>query len=226
MVNLRLGAYLGSKLAVLIGFGMLQCMALVVVVAFRVQFPFDGVLLPGPLEMYLTLLLASIAGILLGLFISAIVSNASSVIYVVLLAVFVQIIFGGVIFDLPGIAQPLSYLTFTRWTVEALGSTVDMPALNELGQIEVRRTIDTVDPMTGEKIQREVIYRDKLPATFNVNYAHTAGHLLSCWAILIGFALALGAATAWAQAKWSPTNKKRTRAVSRNVPSTNARHSI
>ncbi len=211
MVNLRLGAYLGSKLAVLIGFGMLQCMALVVVVAFRVQFPFQGVLLPGPLEMYLTLLLASIAGILLGLFISAIVSNQSSVIYVVLLAVFVQIIFGGVIFDLPGIAQPLSYLTFTRWTVEALGSTVDMPSLNDLGQIEVRRTIDTVDPTTGEKIQRDVVYRDKLPATFNVDYAHTAGHLLSRWAILIGFALVLGAATAWAQAKWSSTNKKRIR---------------
>ena len=99
MVNLRLAAYLSSKFVVLAGFAALQVMALIVVVALRVQFPFEGVLLPGPLEMYLTLLLASAAGICFGLFISALVASQNSVIYVVLLAVFAQIMFGGVLFD-------------------------------------------------------------------------------------------------------------------------------
>ncbi len=209
MINLRLIAYITSKLTVLVGFAALQCMALIVVLAFRVQFPFAGILLPGPLEIYITLLLASIAGILLGLFISAIVSSVNTVIYVVLLAVFVQIIFGGVIFDLPGAAKPLSYFTITRWTVEALGSTVDLPRLNDLGRIEVHRTIDTIDPLTGAQIQREVVYQDRLPITFTVDYAHTPDQLISRWAILIGFSIILGALTALEQSRWSPTDQKR-----------------
>jgi len=184
-------------------------MALIVVVGLRVQFPFAGIFLPGPLEIYLTLLLASIAGIMLGLFISALVSSVNSVIYVVLLTIFVQIIFGGVIFELPGAAQPLSYLTLTRWTVEALGSTVDLPRLNDLGQIEVHRTVDTIDPLTGAKIQREVVYHDQLPVTFNVDYNHTLDRLLSRWAILLAFSIVLGGLTALAQKRWSPIDQKR-----------------
>ncbi|MBP7689735.1 MAG: FHA domain-containing protein [Thermoflexales bacterium] len=206
MVNLRLGAYLSSKFVVLAGFAALQVMALIVVVALRVQFPFDGVLLPGPLEMYLTLLLASTAGINFGLLVSALVASQNSVIYVVLLAVFTQIMFGGVLFD---VAKPLSALTLTRWTVEALGSTVDLPMLNDLGQIEVRRTVEAVDPLTGQKVQREVVYRDKLTSTFNVDFAHDAGHLLSRWLILIAFTVIFAAGTTWAQGKWSRPRVKR-----------------
>jgi hypothetical protein len=94
----------------------------------------------------------------------------------------------------------ISFFTPTRWSVEALGSTIDMPALNALGQIEVRRIVDTVDPTTGEKIQREVVYGDKLPLTFTVVYEHRANYLLGRWAVLIMFAVLLLIATAWARA--------------------------
>ncbi|HTP08882.1 MAG TPA: FHA domain-containing protein [Anaerolineae bacterium] len=201
MVNLRLRTYLGSKIVVLVGFAALQVMALLVVVALRVQVPYAGILLPGPLELYITLLLTTIVGIMLGLFVSAIAANSNSVIYIVLLAVFVQIMFAGVFFELPGITKVISFFTPTRWAVEALGSTVDMSTLNDLGQIEVRRTIDTVEPTTGEKIQREVVYSDKLPLTFTVGYEHQSGYLLSRWAVLIVFAVLLLIATAWAQGR-------------------------
>jgi hypothetical protein len=119
----------------------------------------------------------------------------------VLLAVFVQIIFAGVFFELPGITKTISFFTPTRWSVEALGSTIDLPTLNDLGQIEVHRTIDTVDPTTGQKVQREVVYSDKLPLLFTVGYEHQAGYLLSRWAVLIIFAVLLLIATAWAQGR-------------------------
>ena len=60
-----------------------------------------------------------------------------------------------------------------------------------------------------EKVQREVVYRDKLTTTFNVDYAHDAGHLLSRWAILIGFTLLFALGTAWAQARWSRQRARR-----------------
>jgi ABC-type multidrug transport system ATPase subunit/pSer/pThr/pTyr-binding forkhead associated (FHA) protein/ABC-type multidrug transport system permease subunit len=201
MVNLRLRTYLGSKIVVLVGFAALQVLALLVVVALRVQVPYEGIMLPGPLELYITLLLTTIVGIMLGLFISAIAASSSSAIYIVLLAVFVQIIFAGVFFELPGITRIISFVTPTRWSVEALGSTVDVPTLNDLGQIEVRRTIDTVDPTTGAKVQREVVYGDKLPLMFTVGYEHQASYLLSRWAVLLVFALLLLTATAWAQGR-------------------------
>jgi ABC-type multidrug transport system ATPase subunit/pSer/pThr/pTyr-binding forkhead associated (FHA) protein/ABC-type multidrug transport system permease subunit len=201
MVNLRLRTYLSSKIVVLVGFAALQVLALLVVVALRVQVPFAGIMLPGPLELYVTLLLTTIVGILLGLFISAVAANSNSVIYLVLLVVFVQIIFAGVFFELPGITKAVSFFTPTRWAVEALGSTIDLPALNDLGQIEVRRTIDTVDPTTGQKVLREVVYSDKLPVTFTVGYEHQSGYLLSRWAVLIVFAVLLLIATAWAQGR-------------------------
>ena len=197
MVNLRLRTYLGSKIVVLIGFAALQVMALLVVVALRVQVPFDGIILPGPLELYITLLLTTIVGIMLGLFISAIAANSNSVIYIVLLAVFVQIIFAGVFFELPGADREPSRISrpragrWRRWA-----APIDMPTLNDLGQIEVRRTVDTVDPTTGAKVQREVVYSDKLPLTFTVGYEHQAGYLLSRWAVLIVFAVLLLIATA------------------------------
>ncbi len=201
MVNLRLRTYLGSKIVVLVGFAALQVLALLVVVALRVQVPFAGIILPGPLELYITLLLTTIVGILLGLLISAIAANSNSVIYIVLLAVFVQIIFAGVFFELPGATRAISFFTPTRWSVEALGSTVDMPALNDLGQIEVHRTIDAVDPTTGAKIQRDVVYSDKLSLAFTVGYEHQAGYLLSRWGVLLIFAVLLLIATALAQGR-------------------------
>jgi len=65
----------------------------------------------------------------------------------------------------------------------------------------VRRTVDTVDPTTGAKVQREVVYNDKLPLTFTVGYQHQASYLLSRWLVLIVFAVMLLFATAWAQGR-------------------------
>ncbi|HLF27216.1 MAG TPA: FHA domain-containing protein [Anaerolineae bacterium] len=199
MINLRLMPYLGSKAVVLIGFALIQCLALIVAVGLRVQFPQLGALLPAPLEIYLTLALAAAAGTAIGLFISAVVNTAGTAVYVVLFALFTQIMFAGVIFELPGFTRALSYLTVTRWTVEALGSTVDLPALNDLGQIELSRTVEGVDPVTGARVQREVTLRDRLRVDFNVNYGHTPAYVLERWGVLLGFCVVFSGLSVLAQ---------------------------
>lgn len=195
MVNLRLLPYLGSKVVVLLGFSLIQCLALIVVVALRIEFPQAGVLLPAPLEIFITLMLASLAGIAIGLFISALVSNSSMAIYIVLLALFVQIMFAGVIFELPGATNLLSTLTVTRWTVEALGSTVDLPALNDLGRIEFTRTVNGLDPLTGQTVQREIVVRDNLHIDFYLNYGHTPSYVLERWGVLLILTAVFGLST-------------------------------
>jgi hypothetical protein len=65
-----------------------------------------------------------------GLLISAIAPNASSVSYIILGVMFIQILFAGVLFKLPGVSGTLSNLTLSRWTTEALGVSVNLEQLN------------------------------------------------------------------------------------------------
>jgi ABC-type multidrug transport system ATPase subunit len=143
MVTLRIVPYIASKVVVLGLFALIQCLLLMLVIGLKVDYPKEGVLLPAPLEMYVTLVLATLAAILMGLLISAVVPNPNTVIYIVFLVLFFQMIFAGVLFDLPGITDQFSNLTLTRWTMEGLGTSANMEWLNTL-----TRTRFQPDPVT------------------------------------------------------------------------------
>ena len=145
MVTLRILPYITSKVVVLGVFALIQCFLLMLVISFKVEFPKEGVFLPAPVEIYVTLVLATVAATLMGLLISAIVPNSNTVIYFVFLVLFFQLIFAGVMFDLPGISHRFSGLTLTRWTMEGLGTSANMDSLNSL-----TRTRFQPDPVTEE----------------------------------------------------------------------------
>ncbi len=197
MVNLKIVPYLLSKVTVLALFALLQCLLLLLVVGLKVKYPADGVFLPSPIEMYVTLFLATLASISLGLLISASVRNTGTVIYVILFLLFVQIIFAGAIFDLPSAAKPISYLTTTRWTLEALGNSVDLEALKQRGVSCIEFEDERMSAMLGEPEDpcEEGQMKQAADYKFNVSYNHTPGHLLARWVILAGSALAFGGLT-------------------------------
>jgi len=145
MVTLRILPYIASKVVVLGIFALVQCLLLMLVINLKVDFPKEGIILPAPVEMYITLVLATVAAVLMGLLISAIVPNLNTVIYFVFLVLFFQLIFAGVMFELPGVSVKFSGLTLTRWTMEALGTSADMESLNSL-----TRTRFQPDPVTEE----------------------------------------------------------------------------
>ncbi len=185
MVNLRLWSYLLSKVIVLCGFAFIQCLTLLLMVALRVKLPGDGVVLPAPLEMYITLLLATLAGTMLGLWISSLVPNTNSVIYIVLLALFMQIIFAGVLFPLPALSKPLSYLTITRYSTEALGDSANIPELTR------RSAPLSLGAMGDEQEDR-------------IDFEHEFDHLALRWFMLLFFAALFGGltlATQWLKDK-------------------------
>ena len=134
MVTLRILPYISSKAVVLGIFALLQCFLLMFVIGLKVDYPAEGVILPATLEIYITLVLGTLAAILMGLLISAIVPNLNTVIYLVFLVLFFQMIFAGVLFDLPGFTKRFSGLTLTRWSMEGLGASADMEGLNGLTQ--------------------------------------------------------------------------------------------
>lgn len=195
-VNLRILPYLLSKGVILGIFALVQCLLLLGVVRLKVTYPATGIFFSAMTEMYITLVLATWASISLGLLISALARSSGAVIYIILLLLFFQIIFGGAIFELPAGGDLVSRLTMTRWTLEALGSSVDMPRLETMGAScvefedeQTRRMLDKPEPpCTDGQLYLPVPYE------FAVDYSSQPGHLLLRWLVLILFIVGFGAA--------------------------------
>ena len=160
-VALRLVPYVASKVVVLIGFALIQCLLFLITVSLKVRLPRSGVFLPAPVEMYVTLVFVAGAATMAGLFVSALVPRANSVIYVALVVLFFQFIFGGVQFKLAANRAWMSKLTTARWGNEALGASANVEFLSGLTQtrflpgpitrevsIDIERPADDWSPVT------------------------------------------------------------------------------
>ncbi len=127
--NLALLPYIGSKVAVLSVLVLIQNAALLGVLALKIDFVgLQGVLFAQWPELYLNLVLASLAGMALGLIISALCSTSDQAISMVPLALVPQIVFTGLIFRLEpnSVSEAISRLMISRWAVDALGTTVNI----------------------------------------------------------------------------------------------------
>ncbi|MEW6364777.1 MAG: FHA domain-containing protein [Acidobacteriota bacterium] len=196
-VNLRVLSYLSSKVMVLGAFAVLQVACALVILGLRVDFSFSPILdaLPNAsFELFVTLLLAVLASIAFGLFISAVVPTADIVLYVILIQLFVQIILAGTLFPLPD--NPASRLMISRWSIDAVGATVGIRELNDQSRvcrvIEVPETKETITNCSAAAISEKDL---SLP------YTHTREHLLTCWGALLAQALAWGLLTMIVQAR-------------------------
>lgn len=119
-INLKIAPYIASKFFVLIGISVLQNIVLLVPLILT-----GGGIAHLP-YLYLSLLFGSIAGITMGLAISAVAPNPDRASILVPLVLIPQIIFGGPIIntkDSP-IVDAISRFMITKWTWRGLGSTV------------------------------------------------------------------------------------------------------
>lgn len=116
LVNLKILPYVLSKVWVAALLALYQAFAYTVV--HYLAFDMPG----GTLEffqVYITLTLATLAGMMLGLFASALAPNASSAPLLVIILMLPQIVLGGALIPLPTF---VSAPTSTRWAFEALMS--------------------------------------------------------------------------------------------------------
>ncbi|WP_052891174.1 FHA domain-containing protein [Thermogemmatispora carboxidivorans] len=125
-VNLGIIPYMFSKIAVLGLLCLLQSLVLVVMVDLKAPFH-QGVFLPVGLEIYITMALTSLAGLMLGLTISAIAPNNDRAMSFVPIVLIPQVIFSGIIFALNGpLMQFLGSFFAARWAMAALGSSIGL----------------------------------------------------------------------------------------------------
>jgi ABC-type multidrug transport system ATPase subunit/pSer/pThr/pTyr-binding forkhead associated (FHA) protein len=196
MVFLQLVPYLASKIFPLGIFAAGQCFVFLLIIKIGVDFPSDGVFLTFFMEAYLTLFLAVLSSISMGLFISSMAQNQNIVTYIILGVLFLQITFAGVIFELPGASKSLSSLTLTRWTMQALGSSADLERLNSLS-----RTRFQPGAITEEVEGRSVTIDHPKPVEitteqdFTLDYESSSRHLITNWTMLAGLFLVFSGGT-------------------------------
>jgi hypothetical protein len=119
-INLKIGPYIASKFFVLIGISMLQNFILLIPLVLT-----GAGIIKTPV-LYLALLFGSIAGITMGLTISAVAPNPDRAVILVPLVLIPQMIFGGPIVNTRDdrLVDAISRLMVTKWTWKSLGSTV------------------------------------------------------------------------------------------------------
>jgi ABC-type multidrug transport system ATPase subunit/pSer/pThr/pTyr-binding forkhead associated (FHA) protein len=140
-VGIGHGSYLASKFIVLGTFEALQIVLLLGLVALRFDLPGSGVVLPGGLELYLTLVVTALVGVALGLALSALSSSPDRAMSLTPLLLIPQVIFAGVVFRLDGIAANVGWLTATRPAVQIMQASAGL-GFDPFGQ--------PLDPSTHE----------------------------------------------------------------------------
>lgn len=125
-VNLGIAPYLFSKIAILGVLCLLQSGVLMVMVNFAAPLR-QGIFLPASLEGYITLALTSLAGLMLGLMVSAVAPNTDRALGFLPLLLIPQVIFSGTIFSLnPPAMQFLGAFFPVRWAMAGLGSSIGL----------------------------------------------------------------------------------------------------
>jgi ABC-type multidrug transport system ATPase subunit/ABC-type multidrug transport system permease subunit len=128
LINLGLFAYLGSKVIVLGGLALLQTGLITAAVLACFQDPKPS-FIAWPLGLSMTTFLTLVACFSLGLMVSAIVRNSNQANSALPLLLLPQIIFSGVLFKMEGLAQKISWLMLSRWSIGAYGSLVNLNAM-------------------------------------------------------------------------------------------------
>lgn len=138
LAGLRVGAYVLSKVLVLSLLVAVQSAATLAVLGSDVRFPAMGAMMEGWWELFVTTGLTSLAGLSLGLAISAWARTPDRAISMVPLALIPQILFSGVLFPFgSGISttRVLSWFTVSRWAMDAYGTTINLAKLPPLSRV-------------------------------------------------------------------------------------------
>src|SRR5579859_4215274 len=166
-VNLGLVPYMSSKIVVLGILALLQSASILFIANLFEPFH-QGIFLPVLLENYISLTLASVAGVLLGLTISAVAPNDDTANSLLAPVIILQVIFAGSVIPLKdGITLVAAALFPTRWTIVAIGSSTGLHS-------------DKID--NGKLFGSDPVYHGTLYSIYS--QADATQRLLLSWAAL------------------------------------------
>lgn len=173
VAGLRMRCYTSSRAIVQFVLCMIQSAVLTlsflgVEMCYGNALPKSGIIFGSPLiEYYISLLLLMYAADMMGLMISCIVKKTETANVLAPYLLIVQLIFSGILFEMKGFAEKVSYLMVSRWGMEALGSISDLNNMKLQIQMEVPNVPHEAEDM----------------------FTYTDDHLLFVWGVLIVFSI-------------------------------------
>lgn len=179
-VNLGIFPYVMSKVFVLGILCLIQSFFLLLIVGLKGGYP-DSIFLPSFLELYVSLVLTALGGLMMGLAVSAIAPNTDRAMSVVPLLLIPQIIFAGSTFKLDGVTNIISYFIVTRWGLEALGDTVHLHSTSCFNPV----THQLQDVLSDGSCPAGTVSQNPTVTTPTGFYGHDFGHLLAAWIVLV-----------------------------------------
>lgn len=130
MANLRLGAYVLSKFSVQFLLSAIQAFIMIGMFVVIVGSPDSGVKLGSAFfEMFVTMLLTIFTSSALGIVVSSISKNSDKAMTTAPFLLIIQLLFSGILFELKGFTEKISYITVSRWSVSSFGTIANLNSL-------------------------------------------------------------------------------------------------
>ena len=168
MANLKLPVYILSKFIIQALLGLIQSILLTAVFLITVGKSHSGIFFDSfYLEVFFTVWLTVLASMAMGFIVSSLVKTGDKAMAVAPFILIVQLLFSGILFNLEGTGEWISYLTVSRWSVESLGSIVDLNGM----QLRMQEQFPTLEHAAEDFFEC------------------TKGHLMQSWGILAGMML-------------------------------------
>ncbi len=151
MGNLKLPVYMLSKYIVQGVISLVQAVILVVTFVLVKGTPScKGVIISNAtIEIIVLIFLTIYASAGMGLLLSSITKSADRAMAIAPFVLIIQLIFSGILFELTGATDKISYVTFSRWAMESIGSTCDLNELEPPGQEESNSVEEQFDDLVA-----------------------------------------------------------------------------
>ena len=169
-VNLSLKAYVLSKIIVLGIICFVQAVMLCVGINVMAKLPASDIMFGGFANCLISVYLVLLASTAMGLLISAISPNTERATLYMPLIIIPQIVFSGLMFELEGIKEYLSWFIVNRWGISSLGALFDIEGITEMSIFK------DVDPATLEMMEIEIPGLEM--------FEHSVSYLMTCWGAL------------------------------------------
>lgn len=169
MGNLKLPVYMLSKYIVQAFIAVVQAVILIAIFVIVKGTPeCEGVLISNAvIEMMVTLFVTIYVSASFGLLISAISKSGDRAMTIAPFILIIQLLFSGILFSLNGVTEKVSYLTFSRWSMEALGSTNGLNDLEGIGEEETKEAQEKQDELIADCNEMIASMQDAYDETIN-----------------------------------------------------------
>lgn len=150
---------------------LIQSIIMIMICMIFIDFNDTGIIIGSAIvEYFITILLITFGADIMGIMISSIAGSPTTAMTIMPFILILQLIMSGVLFELSGWSEKISYITFSKWGMSAFGSIAD------LNSDEFPLKLSEVFPQVV-KLETESCYD------------HSASNLITAWGWCVGISI-------------------------------------